>query len=208
MNKEGSAIKLSIIIPTYNRNENLIRLLQTIQKQIVEEAEVIVVDDHSDNPLKLEFPSWLKFVRLEENSGGASIPRNKGLDIARGKYIAFIDSDDLISDNYIQTILEKTKEDWDYCYISWKCKRRNVIIKDKPPKWNCCVWNCIYKRELIGNHRFKPELKMAEDYFFNQEVRKGKKANITDILYYYNEESKNSLTKQGETFNKKYRGEE
>ena len=206
MNKED--LLISIIIPTYNRNENLIRLLQTLQKQIKNGVEVIVVDDKSDNPLKLEIPSWLKFIRLKENSGGASVPRNVGLDNAKGKYIAFIDSDDLVSDNYIEKILDKTKEDWDYCYISWKSKHHNIIIKDNPPQWNCCVWNCIYKRELIGNHRFKPELKMAEDYFFNQEVRKGKKANITDILYYYNEESENSLTKQGQTFNEKYRGDD
>lgn len=199
-------IKLSIIIPTYNRNENLIRLLQTLQKQIQDNVEVIVVDDHSDKPLTIDFPNWLKYIRLEENSGGASVPRNKGLDKAEGEYIAFIDSDDLVSDNYIETILNKTKEDWDYCYISWKSKHHNIIIKDIPPQWNCCVWNCIYKRELIGNHRFKPELKMAEDYCFNLEVRKGKKANITDILYYYNEDSENSLTKQGQTYNEKYKG--
>ena len=199
---------LSILIPTYNRNENLIKLLQKLQPQMQDEVEVIVIDDHSDNQLKLEFPSWLKYIVLEENSGGASIPRNVGLDNAKSKYIAFIDADDMVSDDYIQTILDKTKEDWDYCYISWKGKTNTVIIKDNPPKWNCCVWNCIYKKDLIGNERFKPELKMAEDYDFNQRVRKGKKANIIKILYYYNEDTPNSLTKQGQIYNEKYRSDE
>lgn len=208
MKSEGSLINLSIIIPTYNRNESLIKLLQLLQSQITNEVEVIVVDDHSDNELKLEFPDWLKYIRLEENSGGASVPRNVGLDNAKGKYICFIDADDMVSDDYIQTILDKTKEDWDYCYISWKCSTHSVIIKDEPPTWNCCVWNCIYKRELIGNERFKPELKMAEDYDFNQRARKGKKANIIKILYYYNEDTPNSLTKQGQIYNEKYRSDE
>lgn len=198
---------LSILIPTYNRNESLIKLLQKLQPQIQDEVEVIVVDDHSDNQLKLEFPSWLKYIVLEENSGGASIPRNVGLDNAKGKYIAFIDADDMVSDDYIQTILDKTKEDWDYCYISWKCSTHNVIIKDEPPSWNCCVWNCIYKRDLIGNIRFRKDLIMAEDYYFNKEVRKGKRENIIDILYYYNQESKDSLTKKGITYNEKYRSD-
>lgn len=198
-------VDLSIIIPTYNRNESLIKLLQALQSQITNKVEVIVVDDHSDRPLKLDFPSWLTYIRLEENSGGASIPRNVGLDNAKGEYITFIDSDDLVSDDYIQTILNKTKEDWDFCYISWQGKSNKVIIKDNPPKWNCCIWNCIYKRSLIGNERFKPELKMAEDYDFNIRVRKGKKANITKILYYYNEDTPNSLTKQGQTYNEKYK---
>lgn len=199
---------LSILIPTYNRNESLIKLLQNLQIQMQDEVEVIVVDDHSDNQLKLEFPSWLKYIVLEENSGGASVPRNVGLDLAKGKYIAFIDSDDNVSPQYIKTILDKIKNsDFDYCYISWECSTHKVIIKNEPPSWNCCVWNCIYKRDLIGDIRFRKDLIMAEDYYFNKEVRKGKRENITDILYYYNQESKDSLTKKGITYNSKYKGD-
>lgn len=194
-------ILLSIIIPTYNRNEYIVKLLDKLQSQIQNNVEVIVVDDHSDIPLK---NSWFKYIYLDENSGGASIPRNKGLDIAKGKYIAFIDSDDLVSDDYIETILEKTKEDWDFCYISWQGKSNKVIIKDTAPAWNCCVWNSVYKKDLIGDKRFDPKLKMAEDYDFNRKVRNGKKANITKILYYYNEDTPKSLTKQGEMYNSKY----
>lgn len=196
---------ISVIIPTYNRNEKLLKLLQCLQKQMQDNVEVIVIDDHSDNPLKLDFPEWLKYIRLEENSGGASVPRNIGLDNAKGKYICFIDSDDMISDNYLETIINKTKEEWDYCYISWKSQKMNIIIYNEPPKWNCCVWNCIYKKELIGNVRFREDLKMAEDYWFNKEVRKGKKANIIETLYIYDQLSKDSLTKKGITYNDKYR---
>jgi len=200
---------LSIIIPTYNRNESLIKLLQKLQPQIQDEVEVIVIDDHSDNQLKLEFPSWLKYIVLEENSGGASVPRNVGLDNAEGQYITFIDSDDDVSSDYVKVILDKIKNsEFDYCYISWKCSTHSVIIKDEPPSWNCCVWNCIYKRDIIGDIRFRKDLIMAEDYYFNKEVRKGKRENIIDILYYYNQESENSLTKKGITYNEKYRSDE
>lgn len=196
---------ISVIIPTYNRNEKLLKLLQCLQKQMQDNVEVIVIDDHSDNPLKLDFPEWLKYIILEENSGGASVPRNIGLDNAKGKYICFIDSDDNISDDYLETIINKTKEEWDYCYISWECSTHKVIIKDQPPKWNCCVWNCIYKRELIGDTRFNPKLRIAEDYEFNKKVRKGKKANITEILYYYEQFSPDSLVNSGITYNDKYK---
>lgn len=195
---------LSIIIPTYNRNEYIVKLLDKLHNQMKDNVEVIVVDDHSDMPLE---KSWFKYIYLDENSGGASIPRNVGLDIAKGDYIAFIDADDMISDDYIETILEKTKEDWDFCYISWQGKSNKVIIRDTAPIWNCCVWNCVYKRDLIGDKRFDPKLKMAEDYDFNRKVRNGKKANLTKILYYYNEDTPNSLTKQGEMYNKKYKGD-
>ena len=49
---------------------------------------------------------------------------------------------------------------------------------------------------------------MAEDYDFNNRVRKGKRANITKIIYYYNEDTPNSLTKQGELYNCKYKGDD
>lgn len=194
-------ILLSIIIPTYNRNEYIVKLLDKLHNQMKDNVEVIVVDDHSDIPLE---KSWFNYIYLDNNSGGASIPRNVGLEFAKGKYIAFIDADDMVSDDYIETILEKTKEDWDFCYISWQGKSNKVIIRDTAPAWNCCVWNSVYKRDLIGDKRFDPKLKMAEDYDFNRKVRNGKKANITKILYYYNEDTPNSLTKQGEMYNSKY----
>lgn len=198
-------ILLTVIIPGYERYDYAEKLLKQLDKQMQDNVEVILVDDCSPIPYQFHY-KWLKIIRLEENSQGASVPRNKGLDIAQGEYISFIDIDDMVSDNYIKTILDKTKEEWDYCYISWECSTHKIIIKDNPPKWNCCVWNCIYKKELIENERFKPELKMAEDYDFNNRVRKGKRANITKIIYYYNEDTPNSLTKQGELYNSKYKG--
>ena len=185
--KNEDLIKLSIIIPYYDRPKYIKRLLEVLEPQLTNETELIIVDDCS--PIPLDYPC----IRLTENSGGASIPRNVGLDRAKGKYIAFIDSDDSVSDDYIETILNKTKEEWDYCFISWKTSTNTIIIKDNPPNWNCCVWNCIYKKEIIGNERFNPNLRIAEDYDFNIRVRKGKKANIEKVLYYYNETSKSIM---------------
>ena len=185
--KNEDLIKLSIIIPYYDRPKYIKRLLEVLEPQLTNETELIIVDDCS--PIPLDYPC----IRLNENSGGASIPRNVGLDRAKGKYIAFMDSDDSVSDDYIETILNKTKEEWDYCFISWKTSTNTIIIKDNPPNWNCCVWNCIYKKEIIGNERFNPNLRIAEDYDFNIRVRKGKKANIEKVLYYYNETSKSIM---------------
>lgn len=185
--KNEDLIKLSIIIPYYDRPKYIKSLLEVLEPQLTNETELIIVDDCS--PIPLDYSC----IRLNENSGGASIPRNVGLDKAKGKYIAFIDSDDLVSNDYISTILEKTKEEWDYCFISWKTSNNTIIIKDNPPNWNCCVWNCVYKKEIIGNERFNPNLRIAEDYDFNKRVRKGKKANIEKVLYYYNETSKSIM---------------
>ena len=199
--------KLTIIIPYYDRFEQITKLIKTLNPQLTDEVETIIVDDCSPTPIKI-LDDRIKVIRLEENSGGASVPRNVGLDNATGEYVVFIDSDDLVKQNYIEKILEKIKTtNFDYCFFSWESKAGKIIIRNNPPSWNCCVWNCIYKREKIGDIRFDPKLKIAEDYDFNLKVRTGKKENIIDILYYYEIDTPNSLIKQGNRYNDKYKGE-
>lgn len=189
-------ILISIITPYYNTLFRTKELAKVLMPQLNKNIEWIIIDDgcyqHELDKLNA------KVIHLKNNSGGASVPRNVGLDVAKGQYIIFIDSDDMVSNNYIEVILKKLKEDknFDYCYISWSSTFGNVIIEDVPPEWNCCVWNCIYKRELIGNNRFDPKLIIAEDYDFNKRVRKGKYTSIKEMIYFYNN-TINSLTKRG-----------
>lgn len=194
-------MRLSIIIPYHNTYELTRKLLSVLVPQLTEEVEVIIINDCDD----IDFNSSDMRTIFTKSNGTASKPRNIGLDNAKGKYITFIDSDDLISEDYIAKILSKIESSsFDYCFFSWKyngIRKDEVIINDNPPTWNCSVWNCIYKRETIGNERFNEEMKVAEDYDFNLRVRKGKKENITDILYFYNNNRKNSL--MWETLNKK-----
>lgn len=189
-------ILISIITPYYKTILQTLELARVLEPQLNEKIEWIIIDDGCDE-LSLDQIN-AKVIHLKENSGGASFPRNVGLDIAKGKFILFIDSDDMITNNYIEVIMNKLNEDFDYCYISWKSDFAEIIIQDVPPKWNCCVWNCIYKKELIGNERFDPKLIIAEDYDFNKRVRKGKYTSITETIYIY-KNNPNSLTKRGVT---------
>ena len=186
-------MKLSIIIPYHNTYELTRKLLSVLVPQLTEETEVIIINDCDD----IDFNSIDMRTIFIESNGTASKPRNIGLDNAKGKYITFIDSDDLISEDYIAKILNKINtSEFDYCFYSWKfngLRKDEVIINDNPPSWNCSIWNCIYKRETIGNERFNTSMKIAEDYDFNIRVRKGKKENIVDILYYYNDNRAGSL---------------
>ena len=188
-------MKLSIITPYYKTLKETQRLAGMLEAQLNNQVEWIIVDDGC-NELELD-KLKAKVIHLDTNSGGASKPRNTGLDVAKGEYITFIDSDDIISDDYIEKILHKIEtSEFDYCLFSWQFLNSGVkiIIKDLPPSTNCSIWNCIYKRDLIGNVRFDENLRFAEDYKFNQEVRKGKKENIIDILYFYNEGRVGSIT--------------
>ena len=183
---------LSIITPHYNRHDYLKKLAEVLEPQLTEECEWLIIDDNSDNK-DFSYIQKGKVILLDKNSGGASVPRNVGLDNAKGEYITFIDSDDSVSPDYIEEIRKTFIYDYDYCYFGWSS--RVIEVKGEPPSWNCCVWNCIYKKELIGNNRFDPNLKIAEDYKFNQAVRKGKCRTIRKILYYYNIDTPNSLIK-------------
>lgn len=183
---------LSIIIPYYKTLERLKALMSVLEPQLTPEVEVIIVDDGCDESELDNFRA--KVIHLPENSGGASIPRNKGLDEASGKYIAFIDADDMVSPNYVEEILKKCAEFWDYFYIGWTCQWGDTLIEDYPPIWNTSVWNCVYKRSLIGDERFNPSLVIGEDKDFNLRVRKGYHSSIRKILYYYDTEVEGSLT--------------
>ena len=186
---------ISIITPYYNCLEYTKKLAKALEPQLNEKVEWIVIDDGC-NEQELDNLK-AKVIHLEKNSGGASVPRSVGLDNAQGKYIAFIDADDLVKPNYIATILNKiNQEDFDYCYIGWESPHFHILIENEPPDWNLCIWNCIYKRETIGKERFNPDILIGEDYDFNVRVRKGKKAIIKEILYYYND-TPNSLMKRG-----------
>lgn len=184
-------MKLSIIIPYYKTLELTKKLLDKLVPQLNDEVEVILVDDGCNEKKLDKYPITV----IHKQNNGVSEARNTGLDKASGKYIAFIDSDDMVSDNYVSRILEEINKNYDYFYISWKnTKGEQYIIANEPPEFNKSVWNCVYKRELIGDKRFKKNIQYGEDWDFNDRVRKGKKGNITDILYIYNVGREDSLT--------------
>lgn len=194
---------LSIIIPYYNTKKYTDELLQCLDRQITDECEIILIDDGSKEEFKTNY-KWCNIIRQE--NGGASKARNVGLDNIKGKYVAFIDSDDLVTDNYISTIINKIKtEQFDYCYMSWKtmdCGWKYEVklktIDDKFPPFNLCCWNRIYKYDCIRNIRFPENKLIAEDADFIRQAEKvcKKKSFIPDFMYFYRSDTPNSLTKR------------
>lgn len=195
--------KLSIIIPCYNAEPYINELLNTLQSQMNDKVQVLVIDDGSKEEFKTDY-SWVTVIR--QNNAGASAARNTGLDNAKGEYISFIDADDLVASNYIETILDKiATEKFDYCYLSWRTMsggwQQDVklhSVEDKFPPFNLCVWNRIYRKDMIGDVRFNTKKKIAEDAEFIRAVKEEgkKKAFIEDYMYFYRSSTPNSLTKR------------
>lgn len=189
----GISMKLSCIIPYYNTLEQTINLLNRLEKQLTDEVEIIVVDDGC-NETQLDEYTKCKIIHSKEN-GGLSVARNVGFEKSKGEYITYIDSDDNVSNDYIEWILHKINEtDFDVCYFNWYAINSNleVRIKDKPPEWNWAVWNAVYKRDLIEPF----EGRKFEDVPWQQKMRpKFKKIeHINQVLYYYNDGREGSIT--------------
>lgn len=185
-------IKLSIIIPYYQTKELTEQLLDVLSPQLTEEVEVILIDDGCNEASFEKYP--IKVIHTQ--NGGVSKARNMGLEVATGIYITFIDSDDMVSSDYISSILKVTNQDFNYCYFGWQSSNGQLKVLKDPPPWNTSVWNCVYKREVIGNIRFDESQQIAEDLEFNKYVRHGKKFHILKTLYYYNNTREDSLTKK------------
>jgi glycosyltransferase involved in cell wall biosynthesis len=115
---------VSIIVPTYNRADLLPLSLESIRGQTWSDWELIVIDDggkdHSAAVVEQFAASVNQSVRyVWRENGGPAIARNNGLDLARGKYIAFLDSDDSWLSHHLQdcvAALEANPDvDWTYC---------------------------------------------------------------------------------------------
>jgi len=97
----------SVVIPLYNRENRITQALESLRKQSYQDFEVIIVDDYStDNSYSkaCDFPIQNKVVLKNEKNRERSYTRNRGIDIARGKFICFLDSDDYHLDNHLSEL--------------------------------------------------------------------------------------------------------
>ena len=181
-------IKLSIIIPCYNAEPYIHELLDCIDKQITDEVEVILIDDGSQIPLKTKSCSWLKSYR--HSNKGTSKTRNRGLELAKGELIWFIDADDLISGNAISYILSRADEKWDYMDLSWKSLEDNKYVYKlhndfmRLPNPSACTR--VFRRSFIGDTRFPEQKDAAEDEYFTRHLglQQAKHVSATDFMYF------------------------
>lgn len=193
-------IRFSIIIPAYNAEPYIYELLDRLNPQITDEVEVILIDDGSDVPIKTEY-DWVKLYR--QKNKGISKTRNRGLKLAKGEAIGFIDADDLVAENYVHSVLKTLKnKEWDYIDLSWRSLEDNhfwfKLNSDNDALENPSACTRIFKRSFIGDHRFPEKKDAAEDEHFTRhlELKKAKHVCITDFMYFYRTETPNSNSKQ------------
>ncbi|MHC4524871.1 MAG: glycosyltransferase family 2 protein, partial [Planctomycetota bacterium] len=107
---------VSVIIPTYNAKELLAEAIDSVLSQTLSDLELLVIDDGSTDGTA-EAVRAIDDTRIRyfyKDNGGVSSARNMGLDKAFGKYIAFLDSDDLYTPEYLETMVSALENDSGY----------------------------------------------------------------------------------------------
>lgn len=200
---EKSIYDLSIIVPIYNAELFLKECLSSISKQITKYSlQVICVNDGStDNSIKIldEYKNDKRFLIINQENRGHSGARNRALSIALGKYIMFVDSDDFLSENYVEQMLNMANNSTSDIILGpyIKCNAKSKKLRSyryKAGRYNNFMeyiqfdgapWGKIYKREL-WKEVFFPEGMMFEDtIIFNVLLRRSNSITVCDNVYYF-----------------------
>lgn len=195
---------LSVIIPTYNSAKTLKPLLDTLTAQRLNNTcpcEIIVVDDGSTDDTREVVASFGPFIKyIYQENKGVSAARNAGLEAATGRYISFVDADDMVSSEYVAAITHEMANGYDYCIFCWYhiAQEQTMFGFSRLIPWPA-VWPYAFHWACIGKERFDEKLNVAEDVdFLDRVITEGKKrGQSTQVIYRYDwEANPDSLTKQ------------
>lgn len=192
---------ISIIIPVYNTEKYIAECLDSVvNSTIFDRCEVIIIDDGStDNSVKIADKYCNKYDNISlysyENHG-VSFARNKGVEKAVGKYLAFVDSDDVVGKDYIEKLYNEAEtKNCEIVFAGFSrfkdTKNKSTIINRNvldannvmtgcqylekrmdAGDWEHQVWNAIYNRNFIEKNKvtFDENIKVYEDVLFTNEI--------------------------------------
>ena len=212
-------MKLSVIIPCYNVENYLGKCVDSVlNNKLKDDYEIILVNDGStDNTLGVikgyikSYPDVIKLV--DQKNKGLSGARNAGIEVAKGEYITFLDSDDYVDNLMYTELLDKaSKGDFDIV----TCGVRMVYddssldkdvdvgfdhdclgseeVRKVMANFYPAACNKIYKREVIGDLRFKEGIYYEDVEFMYRLLPKVNNIGIVDGYYYYYLQREGSIT--------------
>lgn len=142
---------ISIVIPVYNRQKQIERLLSALEQQTYKNIEIICVDDGSQDQSKNVIEKHMKkdprvSLKKKEN-GGAVSAVCLGIHEMHGEYVCFIDSDDMVGEDYVQNFVDQLDEKYDF--VAFGFYYENGICK-KP---YCLKESCSYSKDELDRYR-------------------------------------------------------
>ena len=201
---------ISIIVPVYRVESYLSRCVDSLLAQTYQNLEIILVDDGSPDQCPQICEDYAKKEErihvIHQENRGLSGARNAGIDVAKGEYLAFVDSDDYVSDDYIQVMYDAIKATG--CAISqcrftytkgeklkenrgtgaFRIYRGNSLMEklygnEEEATWFVVAWNKLYRRDLFETIRY-PEGRIHEDeattYLLFDEAKKEERIRFFD----------------------------
>ncbi|NFN80121.1 glycosyltransferase [Clostridium botulinum] len=207
--------KVSIITPVYNVEECIEKSIKSVINQTCKEFEFLLIDDGSkDRSIEIAKSllegSDINFKIITQENAGVSCARNRGINIASGEYITFLDSDDYIDARFVELMYEKAKEtecDVVFCDYSEVNSNGNVLVKNRTNYLNDFISgkeaallqlkdeitigmrSAIYKTSIIKSNDllFDTNRKYGEDMVFVVKalLYSNKVISVNEILAFY-----------------------
>ncbi len=221
--------KISCIVPVYNVEKYLCCCIDSILSQTFTDFELILVDDGSSDGCPAicdEYAEKDSRVRvIHQANAGVSVARNAGLDMARGEYVCFVDSDDWISPNMLESIdSEIRRVDFSLDMVMFDAlfsdgSEHDVQLKptavqifefdpEKPVPFCGYIWNKAFRTDFLRENSisFPEGIQWGEDGYFavHAYVEAEKILWIPKKLYNYRTENFTSLTKTSAHFSKRW----
>lgn len=211
---------VSVIVPVYNTAGYLRKCVDSILSQTVSDIEVILVDDGSTDESGMiadHFAEIDKRVSVfHKTNAGVSHTRNLGLSMARGEWVTFVDSDDTISMDFVEELLNASTQETDFCLCNFtlinSAGKTFLYETFRPGKeteetinnlyktgWMCSAGVLYRKTFLIQNQLHFPEhINYTEDvWFITRAIYYAHLINKTEkALYFYNIDNLSSITHQ------------
>lgn len=183
---ERGSIKFSVVIPLYNKEKYIRNTIASVLRQSCKDFEIIVVDDGSeDNSLSIvKEMACDNLTILEGTNQGVAVARNRGIERARGMYIAFLDADDEWHEDYLEnidrlTVQHPESDIFVTAYAVWLGEDRYNYSKQRFPEMGCLgsywstlgdkydfVWTSattVRKAALVKAGGFRPGEKIGQD---------------------------------------------
>jgi glycosyltransferase involved in cell wall biosynthesis len=215
--------ELSIIVPVYKVEKYLPKCLDSILAQTFKDYELILIDDGSPDRCGRICDEYAvrdsRITVIHQGNEGVSSARNKGLAIAKGRYVTFVDSDDAVDTNAYDAMLLKAKtsaSDIVSCGVQYYTengvfKRRDLTVEcvcnqaemleamfDLPNRLGGSCCNKIFRRDMIADLRYEETVSMGEDwlFLFQAFLRAKKLYKMKETFYWVTEHANSSARRQ------------
>lgn len=217
-------IKISVIVPVYNQEKYIKKCFDSIQNQTLREIEIICVNDGSTDEslhmLEQIQATDERVAIITQKNKGLGAARNVGMLAAKGKYLAFVDSDDFIERTILEKLYQKaesscadvvlcnfqtydektgeTKVYRDDEFYKYLAQKQTFTAKEEPKiLLSIGVWDRIYRREFVEQNGLKnPEGVIYEDALFSYQtlILAKRLAAVSNPLYFYRKNSGQAIT--------------